>query len=51
MGRMIDADVWIDKMRNVINDEDAPSEYKDYCLHLVNEIESEVSAQMKNMKE
>ena len=43
---MIDADIWIDKLQNIINDEEAPSEYKDYCLNLVNEIETELSSQV-----
>ena len=43
--RMIDADAWIDKLRNIIDDEAAPGEYKDYCMHLINEIEAEYIAQ------
>ena len=43
--RLIDADAWIDKLRNIINDEAAPGEYKDYCMHLISEIEGEYHAQ------
>lgn len=43
--RMIDADAWINKYRNIIADNNAPGEYKDYCMHMISEIESECSAQ------
>ena len=46
MKRLIDADVWINKLQNIVKDENAPSEYVDYCLHLIGEIESEVTAQV-----
>ena len=43
--RMIDVDTWIDKLAKIISDPDAPEEYKDYCMHLVSEIEAEFRAQ------
>lgn len=43
--RMIDADAWINKYRKIIADEAAPGEYKDYCMHMIHEIESEYDAQ------
>jgi len=43
--RFIDANAWIDKLRNIAQDETAPGEYVDYCMQLINEIESEVWAQ------
>lgn len=43
--RMIDADAWINKYRNIIADNNAPGEYKDYCMHMISEIESEYDAQ------
>ena len=43
--RFIDADAWIDKLWNITQDQDAPGEYVDYCLHLISEIDSEFAAQ------
>ena len=43
--RMIDVDTWIDKLAKIVSDPEAPEEYKDYCMHLVNEIETEFRAQ------
>lgn len=43
--RMIDVDTWIDKLSKIISDPEAPGEYKDYCIHLVSEIEAEFRAQ------
>lgn len=43
--RMIDVDTWIDKLAKIISDPEAPGEYKDYCMHLVDEIETEFRAQ------
>lgn len=44
-GRLIDVDTWIDKLAKIISDPEAPGEYKDYCMHLVSEIEAEFRAQ------
>lgn len=44
-GRLIDVDTWIDKLAKIISDPEAPEEYKDYCMHLVSEIEAEFRAQ------
>lgn len=43
--RMIDVDIWIDKLAKIVSDPEAPEEYKDYCMHLVSEIEAEFRAQ------
>lgn len=43
--RNIDIDVWIDKLSKIVSDPEAPGEYKDYCLHLIGEIEAEYRAQ------
>ena len=43
--RMIDVDMWIDKFAKIISDPEAPVEYKDYCIHLINEIQTELRAQ------
>lgn len=43
--RMIDVDMWIDKLAKIVSDPEAPEEYKDYCMHLVSEIEAEFRAQ------
>ena len=51
-GRMIVVDTWIDKLAKIISDPEAPEEYKDYCMHLVGEIEAEFRAQeVQAMKE
>lgn len=50
--RMIDVDIWIDKLSKIISDFDTTSEYVDYCMHLVSEIEAEFRAQeLQAMKE
>lgn len=46
MKRFINVDTWINKLRKVIDD--APGEYADYCMHLINEIEAEFRAQENN---
>lgn len=38
--RVIDADAWIKQLRAEVDNADVPDEYKDYNLHLINEIES-----------
>lgn len=43
--RMIDVDTWIDKLAKIVSDPEAPEEYKDYCMHLISEIEAEFRAQ------
>ena len=43
--RMIDVDTWIDKLAKIVSDPEAPGEYKDYCMHLISEIEAEFRAQ------
>ena len=43
MKRFINIDTWIDKLKKVIDD--APGEYADYSMHLINEIEAEFRAQ------
>ena len=43
--RMIDIDIWIDKLSKIVSDPDAPGEYKYYCMHFINEIETEFRAQ------
>ena len=44
-GRLIDVDIWIDKLAKIVSDPEAPGEYKDYCMHLISEIETEFRAQ------
>ena len=43
--RLINADEWIEKLKNIVHDKDVPVEYVDYCLHLINEIEAELREQ------
>ena len=43
--RLINADVWIDKLQNIAHDASAPGQYADYCMHLISEIEAELLAQ------
>lgn len=43
--RMIDVDMWIDRLAKIVSDPDAPGEYKDYCMNFISEIETEYRAQ------
>lgn len=43
--RLIDADVWIKSLRAIVDDLNSTEELKDYCLNLVNEVESQVDFQ------
>ena len=43
--KLIKIDTWVDKLKRIINDPEAPEEYKDYCMHLINEINAEFQAQ------
>ena len=48
--RMIDVDIWIDKLTNAMKQ--APADQFDYCLHLINEIETEfLSQEVQAMQE
>lgn len=43
--KMLNADIWINKLSKIVSDSEAPGAYKDYCLHLISEIEAELRAQ------
>lgn len=43
--RIIDADVWINQNKAIVNDPNASDELKDHSLYLINEIESQVAFQ------
>ena len=43
--RIIDADIWIDRLKTIVCDPEAPGELKDYYKNLINEIETETNLQ------
>lgn len=44
MGRLIDADAWIQELRTQMSDKDCPGEIQDYCLFMINEINTRPTA-------
>lgn len=44
MGRLIDADAWIQELRTQMSDKDCPGEIQDYCLFMINEINTRATA-------
>lgn len=43
--RFVNIDEWINKLKRITNDPACPGEYKDYCMHLISEVEAEFQAQ------
>lgn len=44
MGRLIDADAWVQELRTQMSDKDCPGEIQDYCLFMINEINTRPTA-------
>lgn len=44
MGRLIDADEWVQELRTQMSDKDCPGEIQDYCLFMINEINTRPTA-------
>lgn len=42
--RLIDADAWIQELRTQMSDKDCPGEIQDYCLFMINEINTRPTA-------
>ena len=43
--RILDADVWINKLQDVAHDVNMPGAYADYCMYLIGVIEAELQEQ------